>query len=94
MANAVEASTIVDAPILVDKFLDAATEVDVDCMADFDPRRARVGQTIAHERDADRESRAIIIGVMEHIEEAGIHSGDSACSLPPYSLSQGDRRAA
>ena len=37
MANAVEASTIADAPILVDKFLDTATEVDVDCIADFDP---------------------------------------------------------
>ena len=47
---------------------------DVDCLADFDPTgRSDSGQ-------------AIVIGVMEHIEEAGIHSGDSACSLPPYSL--------
>jgi len=76
MANAVEASTIANAPILVDKFLDAATEVDVDCVADFDP----VGKS--------ESGQAIIIGVMEHIEEAGIHSGDSACSLPPYSLSK------
>jgi carbamoyl-phosphate synthase large subunit len=68
MTHAVEASG--DSPILVDKFLDAAIEVDVDCLADY------VG---------DRGD-AIIIGVMEHIEEAGIHSGDSACSLPPYSL--------
>ncbi|MDP9173349.1 MAG: carbamoyl-phosphate synthase large subunit [Planctomycetota bacterium] len=75
MANAVDASTIVDAPILVDKFLDAATEVDVDCLADFDP----AGQSTS--------GQTIIIGVMEHIEEAGIHSGDSACALPPYSLS-------
>jgi carbamoyl-phosphate synthase large subunit len=75
MAHAVEASTIANAPILVDKFLDAATECDVDCLADFDPSgKSDAGQ-------------AIIIGVMEHIEEAGIHSGDSACSLPPYSLS-------
>ncbi|HEX4053805.1 MAG TPA: carbamoyl-phosphate synthase large subunit [Tepidisphaeraceae bacterium] len=75
MAHAVEASTIANAPILVDKFLDAATEVDVDCLADFDAGgKSDSGQ-------------AIIIGVMEHIEEAGIHSGDSACSLPPYSLS-------
>ncbi|MGD0542713.1 MAG: carbamoyl-phosphate synthase large subunit, partial [Tepidisphaeraceae bacterium] len=75
MAQAVEASTIANAPILVDKFIDAATEVDVDCLADFDPAgKSGTGQ-------------AIIIGVMEHIEEAGIHSGDSACSLPPYSLS-------
>jgi carbamoyl-phosphate synthase large subunit len=71
MANAVEASTIADAPILVDKFLDSATEVDVDCMADFDP----TGKS--------SDGQAMVIGVMEHIEEAGIHSGDSACSLPP-----------
>ena len=76
MAHAVEASTIADAPILVDKFLDHATEVDVDCVADYDPHGP-----------ADRGD-AIICGVMEHIEEAGIHSGDSACALPPYSLSK------
>jgi carbamoyl-phosphate synthase large subunit len=76
MASAVEASTIANAPILIDKFLDAATEVDVDCLADFDP----TGKTDT--------GQAMIIGVMEHIEEAGIHSGDSACSLPPYSLSK------
>ena len=63
---------IADAPILVDKFLDNATEVDVDCVADF---------------DAAGNGRSVIAGVMEHIEEAGIHSGDSACVLPPYSLS-------
>ncbi len=62
-------------PILIDKFLDNATEVDVDCLADFDPS------------GKGASGRAVIIGVMEHIEEAGIHSGDSACSLPPYSLS-------
>jgi carbamoyl-phosphate synthase large subunit len=77
MAHAVEASTIVDAPILVDKFLDNATEVDVDCLADFHPESSSSGS-----------AQTIIIGVMEHIEEAGIHSGDSACSLPPYSLSK------
>ena len=55
-------------PILVDKYLDDAIEVDVDALSDG--------------RDV------IIGGVMEHIEEAGIHSGDSACSLPPYSLSK------
>ncbi len=55
-------------PILVDKYLDDAIEVDVDALSD--------GLDV------------IIGGVMEHIEEAGIHSGDSACSLPPYSLSK------
>ncbi len=53
-------------PILIDKFLDDATELDVDAISD--------GKTV------------VIGGIMEHIEEAGIHSGDSACSLPPFSL--------
>jgi carbamoyl-phosphate synthase large subunit len=72
MAHAVEAAASADAPILVDKFLDNAIECDVDCLADY------------HEENAN--PRAVVIGVMEHIEEAGIHSGDSACALPPYSL--------
>ncbi len=65
MERAVKASP--EHPILVDKYLNDAIEVDVDAVADG--------------RDV------IVGGVMEHIEEAGIHSGDSACSLPPYSLS-------
>jgi carbamoyl-phosphate synthase large subunit len=56
-------------PLLVDKFLDAAIEVDVDAIADG--------------------TDVVIGGIMEHIEEAGIHSGDSSCSLPPYTLSEG-----
>ena len=64
MAKAVEASP--EHPVLIDKFLNNATEVDVDCISD--------GEDV------------VIGGIMEHIEEAGIHSGDSACSLPPYSL--------
>jgi carbamoyl-phosphate synthase large subunit len=119
MAHAVEASTLADAPILIDKFLDNATEVDVDCVADYEPQEGsgfsgqgsvkRTGtgtvsssaQTpgLRYAEDPDSSSslnpeprtptssRAIVIGVMEHIEEAGIHSGDSACALPPYSLS-------
>jgi carbamoyl-phosphate synthase large subunit len=62
--EAVDASQ--EHPILIDKYLEDAVEVDVDCVAD--------GET------------AVIGGIMEHIEEAGIHSGDSACVLPPYSL--------
>jgi carbamoyl-phosphate synthase large subunit len=54
-------------PLLFDRYLTDAIEVDVDCLSDGDT--------------------AVIAGVMEHIEEAGIHSGDSACSLPPRSLS-------
>ena len=81
MTKAVDASTVdTDHPILVDKFLAGATEVDVDCLADFGPDR---------NGDRSAEPRAIICGVMEHIEEAGIHSGDSACALPPFQLSAG-----
>ena len=54
-------------PVLIDRYLNDAIEVDVDCICD--------GESV------------YVAGVMEHIEEAGIHSGDSACSLPPYSLS-------
>jgi carbamoyl-phosphate synthase large subunit len=64
MANAVKASG--KNPVLIDRYLQDAIEVDVDALAD------RRDVTVA--------------GIMEHIEEAGIHSGDSACSLPPYSL--------
>jgi carbamoyl-phosphate synthase large subunit len=93
MANAVDASTIADAPILVDKFLDAATEVDVDCLADFNPlgedaENAGAGSTQSSVPSPQHSPQAMVIGVMEHIEEAGIHSGDSACLLPPYSLSK------
>jgi hypothetical protein len=54
-------------PLLIDRYLTGATEVDVDCLSDGED--------------------TFIAGVMEHIEEAGIHSGDSACALPPHSLS-------
>ena len=54
-------------PLLIDRYLSDAIEVDVDCLAD--------------------RKDTLVIGIMEHIEEAGIHSGDSACSLPPHSLS-------
>ena len=53
-------------PILIDKFLESAVEVDVDCLSDG--------------------TRTLIGGVMQHIEEAGVHSGDSACVIPPHSL--------
>jgi carbamoyl-phosphate synthase large subunit len=99
MANAVDVSTIKDAPILVDKFLDNATECDVDCIADYESEVSVVrgpssvvkgaeANTCDGQRTTDNGRQAIVIGVMEHIEEAGIHSGDSACSLPPYSFSK------
>ncbi len=72
MAKAVVASDLSNAPILIDQFLDDAYEVDVDVIADY-----------AHDRD---DGRALVCGVMEHIEQAGVHSGDSACTLPPFSL--------
>jgi carbamoyl-phosphate synthase large subunit len=63
-------------PILIDKFLLDAIEIDVDAISDYGyPGRDPL------------ESRCDICGIMEHIEEAGIHSGDSSCVLPPYSLS-------
>ncbi len=65
MREAVKVSN--DSPVLLDHFLNNATEVDVDAVCD------------GHE--------VLIGGIMEHIEQAGVHSGDSACSLPPYSLS-------
>ena len=67
LTDAVQASE--EKPVLIDKFLEDAIEIDVDAIAD--------GETV------------VIGGVMEHIEEAGIHSGDSACSLPPHSISDG-----
>src|SRR4029077_11193849 len=66
MTKAVEASP--DHPVLIDKFLEDATEVDVDAISDGE--------------------LTIVGGVMEHVEEAGVHSGDSACALPPFSLPQ------
>ncbi|MFD1766285.1 carbamoyl-phosphate synthase large subunit [Sphingorhabdus buctiana] len=55
-----------DSPVLIDRYLRDAVEVDVDCVADGDD--------------------VVVAGILQHIEEAGVHSGDSACTLPPYSL--------
>ncbi|MCX8033737.1 MAG: carbamoyl-phosphate synthase large subunit [Thermodesulfovibrio sp.] len=66
MKEAVKASE--DHPVLIDRYLEDAIEVDVDAISD--------GVDV------------VVAGIMQHIEEAGIHSGDSACSLPPYSLSK------
>jgi len=65
MTSAVEVSN--DSPVLLDRFLDQAVEVDVDCVSDG--------------------KQVVIGGIMEHVEQAGVHSGDSACSLPPATLS-------
>ena len=66
MREAVQVSN--DSPVLLDRFLDDAVEVDIDAISD--------GEDV------------LIGGIMEHIEQAGVHSGDSACSLPPYTLSE------
>jgi len=66
MTTAVKVSN--DSPVLLDHFLKAAIEVDIDCISD------------GHQ--------VVIGGIMQHIEQAGVHSGDSACSLPPYSLTE------
>jgi carbamoyl-phosphate synthase large subunit len=73
MRFAVEASP--ERPILVDKFLEDATEVDVDCIAD-------VGQS------SNGKGTIVIGGMLEHIEFAGVHSGDAAMVLPPHTLSK------
>ncbi|OFW56726.1 MAG: carbamoyl phosphate synthase large subunit [Candidatus Solincola sediminis] len=67
MRGAVEVSP--DHPVLIDKFLEEAVEIDVDAIADG--------------------TDVVVAGVMEHIEEAGVHSGDSACATPPFSLGEG-----
>ncbi len=64
MTDAVQVSN--DAPVLLDRFLSNAIEVDIDCVSDGE--------------------QVVIGAIMQHIEQAGIHSGDSACSLPPYNL--------
>ena len=64
MREAVKVSN--DSPVLLDRFLNDAEEVDVDAVCDGE--------------------QVLIGGIMEHVEQAGVHSGDSACSLPPYSL--------
>ncbi len=64
MTTAVSASP--EHPVLIDKYLEDAIEIDVDAIADG--------------------TQVVVAGIMEHIEEAGVHSGDSACSLPPYTL--------
>src|SRR6201998_3726315 len=73
MKFAVEASP--ERPVLVDKFLEDATEVDVDCIADVGHSNPKAGTSV-------------IGGMLEHIEFAGVHSGDAAMVLPPHTLSQ------
>jgi carbamoyl-phosphate synthase large subunit len=68
LENYIQTAVLVsgDSPVLIDRYLRDAVEVDVDCVADGDD--------------------VVVAGILQHIEEAGVHSGDSACTLPPYSL--------
>jgi len=71
MTTAVDASGLDDAPILIDQFLEAATELDIDVVGDF---------------DAEGNGTALVAAVMEHIEQAGVHSGDSTCMIPTANI--------
>jgi carbamoyl-phosphate synthase large subunit len=98
MRFAVEASP--KRPVLVDKFLEDATEVDVDCIADVGQFAGRAGSPLpaagakakdgAHgvTRPTEGEGTIVIGGMLEHIEFAGVHSGDAAMVLPPHALSK------
>ncbi len=85
MTMALDVSDLDGAPVLIDQFLDGAIEVDVDVVADF------VGDGDGEtERRRDEVAaagpQALVCAVMEHIEHAGVHSGDSTCVVPPFSL--------
>ncbi len=98
MRFAVEASP--ERPVLVDKFLEDATEVDVDCIADVGQFTGKAGPDLsgpaartnaddgAHGVTRPTEGTMVIGGMLEHIEFAGVHSGDAAMVLPPHSLSK------
>jgi carbamoyl-phosphate synthase large subunit len=110
IGTALKQAGLDDAPVLIDKFLAGAVEVDVDVVADYSPdvgqatrlppdrlppdrlpqdRRAPSDQPDSGgRRDVSPTSSSVIAGILEQIEQAGIHSGDSACTLPPASLSQ------
>ncbi len=99
MATAVDASGLDDAPILIDQFLDGAIELDVDVVADFSSGRTGF-QPVSSESEPVQEGKkdnglearstkngtALIAAVMEHIEHAGVHSGDSTCMIPTCNL--------
>ncbi len=80
MTSAVDISELDNAPVLIDKFLDEAIEIDVDVIADFQPGAPAMEQ---------EGRQALVCAVMEHIEQAGVHSGDSTCTIPPWSLPEG-----
>ncbi len=101
MATAVDASGLDDAPILIDQFLDGAIELDVDVVADFTHPGGTGVPPVSSSGDAqgqrntggtpvppsqEKQGTALIAAVMEHIEHAGVHSGDSTCMIPTCNL--------
>ncbi|MFN0011925.1 MAG: carbamoyl-phosphate synthase large subunit [Phycisphaerales bacterium] len=95
MGSASIISDLDDAPVLIDRFLNDAIEVDVDVLADFTPTYERTGGAdgtggadVPSAVKSPTSRRSVICGVMEHIEQAGVHSGDSSCTIPPWSLSR------
>ena len=97
MATAVDASGLDDAPILIDQFLDGALELDVDVVADFtgrtgfqpvssDSESFNEEQGNGLEARSTKKGQALVAAVMEHIEQAGVHSGDSTCTIPTITL--------
>ncbi|HHN78792.1 MAG TPA: carbamoyl-phosphate synthase large subunit, partial [Phycisphaerales bacterium] len=100
MTNALRISDQDNAPVLIDKFLDGAVEIDVDVVADFPASVGQASRLSSSRSSASQRKtgetpvppghsppQAIIAGVMEHIEHAGVHSGDSTCAIPPFTLS-------
>jgi carbamoyl-phosphate synthase large subunit len=83
MKSAVDVSELAHAPVLIDCFLSEAVEVDIDVIADFAPHHATASSQLTLAGDPPQ---ALVCGVMEHTEEAGIHSGDSMCTIPPHVL--------
>ncbi|MBL4590967.1 MAG: carbamoyl-phosphate synthase large subunit, partial [Phycisphaerales bacterium] len=94
MLTAVDVSGLDDAPILIDQFLDAATELDIDVVADFSSSGGMGFQPVSSEGKQDdglearptRTGQALVAAVMEHIEQAGVHSGDSTCMIPTSTI--------
>ncbi|MFG0285225.1 MAG: carbamoyl-phosphate synthase large subunit [Phycisphaerales bacterium JB039] len=107
ITSALDASDLDGAPVLIDQFLGAAIEVDVDVVGDFVPlgtedESGEVAEWHSGKVDSGSEHfatlspghsatssggrRALVCGVMEHIEHAGVHSGDSTCVIPPFSM--------
>mgnify|MGYP006273041861 CR=1 FL=1 len=95
MTSALRVSDLEGAPVLIDKFLDGAVEFDLDVVADFGarpgggaPGDGGAGGGGAGPGNGEPAGSALVCAVMEHIEHAGVHSGDSTCAIPPWTVSR------